>query len=58
MKLYIISSNLFGLVAIIGWTKSNDQDSVNSHKLESKDEKKTRVSENSKGPWSADGQSV
>lgn len=58
MKLYIISSILFGLVAIIGCTKSNDQDSANSHKLESKDEKKTRVSENSKGPWSADGQSV
>ena len=58
MKLYIIFSILFGLVAIIGCTKSNDQDSANSHKLESKDEKKTRVSENSKGPWSADGQSV
>jgi len=58
MKLYIISSILFGLVAIIGCTKFNGQDSANSHKLESKDEKKTRVSENSKGPWSADGQSV
>ena len=58
MKLYIISSILFGLLAIIGCTKFNGQDSANSHKLESKDEKKTRVSENSKGPWSADGQSV
>ena len=58
MKLYIISSILFGLVILAGCSKSNDQGSANSQKIESNDNEKNLTSENSKGPWSADGQSV
>jgi len=60
MKHYIIISVLFGLVAFAGCSKSNDQDqtSGNSQRPKSDDNEKTLVSENPKGPWGADGQSV
>ena len=60
MKLYIIISVLFALVALFGCSKSNDQDQTSGHSLQnqSDDQNKNSVSEKLKGPWGADGQSV